>query len=161
MSDWKDIIKTVAPLVGNALGGPMGGMATKFIAGQLLGDENAPQEQLEQFIVNAGPDQMLKIKELDNAYKLELERIGLQDRSSARNLAQVTSIKPQVILSALYVSGYFVVLGLILTGSLLIPDQMMTIVNVLIGVLTASVTQIMNFWFGSSSGSKEKTGLIK
>jgi hypothetical protein len=33
--------------------------------------------------------------------------------------------------------------------------------NMVLGVLTAGQVQIMNFWFGSSSGSKDKTSKLK
>jgi len=32
MFDWKKVVSTVAPVLGTALGGPLAGAATKFIA---------------------------------------------------------------------------------------------------------------------------------
>ena len=62
--DWKALVKTVAPVLGTALGGPLGGAATKFLTGKLLGDENASEQELADFIGGASPEQLLQIKQL-------------------------------------------------------------------------------------------------
>jgi hypothetical protein len=38
------------------------------------------------------------------------------------------------------------------------PDSV--IATVLLGILAAGITQILNFFYGSSSGSKEKTAIL-
>jgi hypothetical protein len=78
--DWKSIIKTVAPSLATALGGSLAGNATKAIANVLLGNSDASEQEIEQGIANATPEQLMKLKELDNQfYALEV-----QDRASAR-----------------------------------------------------------------------------
>ena len=163
--NWKDLVKDVAPVLGGALGGPYGAMAAKWLSGKLVG-ENASPDALQKVIETADPQTFVKIKELDQQFKLEMEKLGLSreqlevdDRKSARDLFK-TNIWPQIVLSAIYVLGYFIALALVLTGTVKIDQNIQMLVNVLIGVLTASVTQIMNFWFGSSLGSKEKTSII-
>ena len=71
------------------------------------------------------------------------------------DLAKSTSIIPQVVLSALFIVGYFTMMGLFFSNTLEIP--MSDVFNVLAGVLTAAIPQILSFWFGSSHGSKQKT----
>jgi hypothetical protein len=44
MASWKDIIRSIAPTIGTALGGPLAGTATKFIADKMLGKADATQE---------------------------------------------------------------------------------------------------------------------
>ena len=92
---------------------------------------------------------------------VEEERIHADDRGSARQLAIATGIWPQVILSTLYTIGYFWVLWLYLTGRVadLMPEQQ-AMTTTLVGALTAVQVQILNFWFGSSSGSKDKTAAM-
>ncbi len=160
---WKDIVASIAPVLGTALGGPFGGMATKFLAGKLVGDENAGEDVIEEMINNANPDLMFKIKELDADFKVEMKRIGLEekqlvvdDRKDARKLFSVDK-KPQIVLSGIFIGGYFILVYALITGGFKIDPSQTALVATLIGVLTAGVSNIMQFWFGSSSGSKDKT----
>ena len=161
--DWKGLVKTVAPVLGTALGGPLGGVATKFIAGKLLGDENASEEDIAEFVTGASPEQLVRLRELDNEFKLEMRRLNVDvmkidaaDRDSARKLAGV-NMKPHMVISAVYTTMYAVVLYVVITGGADIPEAQVSLVDNVIGVLTAAQLMIMTFWFGSSSGSKEKT----
>ena len=161
--EWQSLVKTIAPVLGGSLGGPFGAMAAKWLSGKVLGDENASEDDLAQYISTANPEQLAQIKALEQDFKVEMKRLGLQekqlevqDRESTRELAKV-NIWPQVVLSAAYVLGYFSVLILLLTGHLKIDSESQPLVLLLIGVMTAAVTSIMQFWFGSSQGSKEKT----
>ena len=159
--DWKKTLATVAPVIATGLGGPMAGVAVK-VAADALGIE--PNENaLANAVLSGDPNALLKLREADNRYKLEMKRLGVevqkldaQDRSSARTMAQNVGIIPQVVLSIVYTVGYFWLLGAIITGGVTIAESMQAIVNTLMGVMTAAQVQIMNFWFGSSSGSKSK-----
>lgn len=160
---WKEIVASVAPVLGTALGGPFGGMAAKFLSGKLTGDENTPPDVLEEMVTNANPDLLFKIKELDADFKVEMERLGLkkeqlvvEDRQDARKLFSVDK-RPQIILSGVFIIGYFVLVYALITGKFVIDPSQTALVATLIGVLTAGVANIMQFWFGSSSGSKDKT----
>lgn len=156
------LIKKVAPTIGTALGGPIGGMATKFLADKFLGQPEASEEEIEQSIVGASPEQLLKLKELDRQFQADMKkldidvfRLEIDDRKSARELFK-TNIWPQMVLSGVFTVGYFVVLTYLLAGKNAIPPENQAVANVVVGVLTASMTTIMAFWFGSSYGSKEK-----
>lgn len=164
---WQDIVKTIAPVLGTALGGPMGGAASKFIADKLLGNPDATPSDIEDFIVGASSAEMIKLKELDNDFKLEMRKLNIDvfkieadDRNSARSLFKV-NIWPQIVLSAIFITGYFVILYMLFSGEVAISESLRDVVNILLGVLTAAVPQIMSFWFGSSLGSKEKTNSMK
>lgn len=160
--DWKDLVKNVAPVIGAALGGPLAGAATRFLAEAWLGKEDATEQELAEAIVGASPEQLVKLRELDQSFKLkmrELEidvfRLEVDDRKSARDLARA-DMRPQIILSVIYTIGYFTLMYQFVTGDVVIPIQNKDLLLPLIGVMTAAQIQIMNFWFGSSSGSKAK-----
>lgn len=160
---WKDIVASVAPVLGTALGGPFGGMAAKFLSKSLTGDENAGEDVLEEMVQGANPDLMFKIKQLDADFKLEMKRLGLkeeqlivEDRQDARKLFSVDK-RPQIILSGVFIIGYFILVYTLVTGKFIVPTEQVALMSTLIGVLTAGVANIMQFWFGSSSGSKDKT----
>lgn len=61
-------------------------------------------------------------------------------------------------LAGLFVIGYFILIGLILT--MVIPEQNKDIALMLFGTLTAGVSLILGYFFGSSRGSEEKNKLL-
>ena len=166
MVNWKDIIKSVAPFMGTALSGPMAGAATKFIADKFLGDKEATEDQLKAFILGASPEELIKLKAIESQFKIKMKELEVdiysleyKDRNDARGLYSIT-IWPQVILSTVFVLGYFCVLVILLFNSNSVPKDnsaLLGVFTIVLGVLTAAIPQVLNFWFGSSVGSKEKT----
>ena len=161
--NWKELVGSVAPVLGSALGGPFGGMAGKWLAGEMGVEEQA----LEDTVINSNPDIMYKIKELDNKFKLEMKRLGLEekqlhadDRDSARKLATSTTIWPQVILSIIYDAAFCLICYSLFTQEISFSETQQTLVTYIMGILSAALIQVNNFWFGSSSGSKEKTAKL-
>lgn len=165
--DWKGIVKTVAPALGTALGGPMAGMAIREIGNRWLGKEQAGSEEIEQAVLNASPDQLAELRKIDADFKLrlreldiDLERLEVEDRKSARQLFSV-NVWPQILLSGVFGVGYFAVLYLFMAQDVTVDDTLRDAFNIVLGVLTAAISSILNFWFGSSLGSKEKTQRLK
>ena len=183
MSALKDILKHVAPTLAAALGGPFAGVATKFILDKLGGgsakipEGSSIESYLRDLVDDA--DNLRKIKELDNQFKIEMEkmnidvfRIEVEDRQSARDLAK-TVYWPQVTITMVFLFAYFSVMitmfyveastefavgmykdkdGNIVKQSSDLLDEL----KILLGVLTAGVPQILSFWFGGMFTSKEK-----
>lgn len=165
-NSWKDIVMNVAPMLGTALGGPMAGAAVKVIAEEVLGDPNASESQVADFIATADPDALLKLKQADHDFKLKMEELGLEleeirykDRASAREMAKY-NMWPQIILSSVYTVGYVYLLAAFLIGDVSVPTELKTEFNLVLGVLTAGMANIMQFWFGSSAGSKSKPVVV-
>lgn len=158
----KKVVRTVAPAIGTALGGPLGGTAVKYLADKFLGNPDATEAEVAEALAGASPEQLIRLKELDSDFAkhmasigVDLERIAYEDRASARDLAKVNNW-PHILLSAIYTSGYFWLLWLFCTGQVHVSDSQTALFASIVGVLTAAQIQIMNFWFGSSSGSKVK-----
>ena len=89
LSSAKDILGAIAPTLGTALGGPMGGMAGKMIA-DALGVEN-DEKSISQAIASASPEQLAEIKRIESDFKvqmkqldIDLQKIHASDRDSAR-----------------------------------------------------------------------------
>lgn len=72
METLKQLLKNGAPMLATALGGPFAGGAVKFIAGQLIGDEDAPIDKVVEAVKAATPEQ---IKDLGEQYRAETERL--------------------------------------------------------------------------------------
>jgi hypothetical protein len=161
VSDWKKVLSGVAPTLATALGGPFAGVATKFIAGKLLGDESATEDQLKDFVLSANPDALAKVKEIDNAFKAEmkrldidLERIAAGDRADARDLAK-DDMRPQVVLSVIFVAGYFAIMYVMFfSGAIELTESQDNAAYMLLGVLTTGIPMILRFWFGGSPQDK-------
>jgi hypothetical protein len=161
----KEIIATVAPALATALGGPLAGMATRAIATELLDDPNADLVSIEHAIdVATGPD-LLKLKELDVRFKadmaqaqVDLEEIAAKDRNSARDRqVQMKDWTPSVLGLAIIV-GFFGVLAWIFQFGL--PETGAEVLLIMVGALGAMTSQVGNYFFGSSTGSKDKDTII-
>lgn len=159
-----DLLKGVAPTIATAIGGPMGGVAMKFLADKFTGGDTG---KVEDYLMSANPADLKELKMADMEFRkhmkeldIDLERVHAGDRDSARKLAVSRGVWPQVIFSVIYTVGYFAVLYLFVTGRVQINDGMKELVGTLLGVMTAAQIQIINFWFGSSAGSKAKTDAL-
>jgi len=160
--NWKKIIANLAPGISAALGGPFAGTATKYLIKELLGEEG-DEKQLEEALKNATPEQLARIKEIDNKFSVEMAaldvdiyKISVDDRKDARGLARL-NMWPQIILSVIFFTGYFILVIMLFSGKVAIAEGMRDTGNLLLGVMTAAFPQILAFWYGSSHGSKQKT----
>jgi hypothetical protein len=85
----KSLIGAVAPTIGTALGGPMGGMAANMIA-EVLGVPNTPKA-INTALTNATPEQMLQLKQAEQAFEVQMKELEVdvfslevQDKQDAR-----------------------------------------------------------------------------
>ena len=161
--DWRSLLGTLAPNLALAFGGPLAGTATKFLANALLGDENANEDDIALALQMATPEQLAKLKEIDADFKVEMKKLDIDlvkianaDRDSARGLFKV-NMWPQILLSAFFVIGYFIILYSLISGAIVIAPAIKDTIILLLGILTREVPTIMQFWFGSSNGSKTKS----
>lgn len=162
-----NLVRTVAPSIASAVGGPLAGMATRAISEALLGKPDGTEQELEQAAVNATPEQLLALKQAENAFAIkmreldiDLERIANADRASARDREVKTADWTPRILAGLITAGYFGVLfwmlrfGLPNTGS---SEALL----VMLGALGTAWGGVVAYYFGSSAGSKAKDEMIK
>ena len=155
-----DILKGIAPLAASAVGGPFAGAAMSIIAKTVGVDD----DKVEDFILSASPDQLLELRkaelELDRWREeagIRVEELAVQDRQSARQLAMEKGILAQVVLSVGYTVGYFSIMFVFVFGGADVAQEELGMINTLIGALGAAQLSILNFWFGSSKGSKDKS----
>ena len=164
MIEW---LKQVAPTAATLLGGPLAGMAVDAI-GNALGVKDATKEQVKEMLTSgtinadqmaaikqAEADLILKVKQLD----IDMEKIHAGDRASARDMAAKTGdvMTPRII--ALVV---FLVWGAVnwklFNGT--INGDMRELVARALGTLDGTLLAVVYYYFGSSSGSKDKTDAI-
>ena len=152
------ILGVVAPTLGTAFGGPLGGMAGAWLSGKL----GIKEGDLPNFLSNMTPEEMARVKILDQEFDLKMKEmdvdifeIEIDDRKDARSMAK-ENMKPQIILSAMFIIGYFAIVGMLMGGVVSIPETFKEGTILLLGILTREVPTVMQFWFGSSHGSKKK-----
>mgnify|MGYP000855961662 CR=1 FL=1 len=169
--DWKGIIKQAAPLLGTALGGPFGAAAGAIVAKALGGDETkTTPDDLAKLVTNVTPEQLLALKNAEQewAFKLKeleldsvekLEALAAQDRDSARKREIAVRDKTPMLLAIVYTTGFFgILLRMLIKG---VPKEAGgEALLILLGALAAGSTQVLNYYFGSSSGSDRKTELL-
>ena len=166
MEQLLNLVRTVAPSIASAVGGPLAGMATKAISEALLGKPDGTEEELAQAAIKATPEQLLALKKAENDFALQmreldidLERIAGADRDSARNREIKTKDWTPKILAGGITVGYFGVLFYMLTHGLPTTGGSEAML-VMLGTLGTAFGGVMAYYFGSSAGSKEKTDAI-
>jgi hypothetical protein len=161
--DW---LKSLVPVLGTALGGPLGGAAAAFIAKKLgIADETV--EAVSE-VLNSGklsPEQIsaLKLAEIDfqkflEGNKIKLEEIHAGDRNSARDMQATTRSKIPGCLAIIIVAGFFAILVGLMSGVLNVADSQALLI--LLGALSAGFGAVLNFYYGSSAGSQNKDILL-
>lgn len=72
-----DLIKSVLPWIGTALGGPLGAGVASFVASKLGVPADTVSETLNAMVVN--PEELTKVKELEYAFQQHMAEIGYQN----------------------------------------------------------------------------------
>ena len=161
---WKTTLAAIAPTLATALGGPMAGAATKFIADKLLGNENASQDEIELAVLHASPADLVKIRELDNEFKIGMKKLDIdvyelevKDRDSARTNHK-DSLTPAILvymLTALITGVTYMLFNAV------VPVSNENTLYMLLGALTTAWLQSVSYWTGTTKSSADKTRLIK
>ena len=162
--DW---LGKLAPVAASLLGGPLAGLAVSAL-GDALGLKDATKDAIME-VVQSGtmtPEQVAALKTAEANLKIRLkeldikaEEIAAADRDSARKMQIQNRSWIPAVLTVLTVGGFFWLLigsamgTFALTGS----DIMM----LLLGVLARETAGVYAYWFGSSSGSAQKTEMLK
>lgn len=155
--DFKDILKTLAPIAGSLIGGPLGGMALKTIA-DAIGVDDATQEKVAEAITGGklNPEQIVALRQADDALKVRLEELGIKrdqmvydDRKDARAMMVATRATTPAWLSWIIVAATMFLEGWVLIEGL--PDKAdPLIVGRVLGTLDVAFATVLAFWLGTS-----------
>ena len=161
---WKETLGAIAPTLATALGGPLVGAATKFIAGSLLGNEDASIEDIENAVIGASPEQLAKIKSIDKDFKLSMEKLGVDvfklevaDKGNARENNKDSNMPATLsVCLTLFIIG--IVCALFYTEP---PEGAREVLFMLLGVVIKEWSNSMHYWYGTTRSSQDKTRLLK
>ena len=159
------LVRTVAPGIATALGGPYAGMAVRTLSDTLLGKPDGSRKDIEMALLGATPETMLKIKEADNNFVLDMERLGVDlvkleadDRKDARASNRGAKDKTPAALGVLCFMGFFGILAALMFIE--IPTASRGALTVMLGSLGTIVVQVANYYWGSSKSSAQKNDTI-
>lgn len=166
--DFMAIIKTVAPWIGTALGGPLGGLAVEAAA-TALGLGNKTTEAIKGALSGASPEQMLALKQADHAFALQMQQLGFKqisdleaiaagNRKDARAMQIAVRSWVPAVLSIAVTLGYFTILIGMMVGALKVSDSQALLL--MLGSLSTAWGVVMAFWFGTTNDSSRKTELL-
>lgn len=182
--DWKKLVGGLAPTLGAALLGPLGGAAVKVIADQVLGTPDASEADVAAALVQGlSPEQVLALREADNAFKLRMREldIDVMKLNQVSELAYVEDVgkarqahagdRGVFWLGIAVLATFAVLMGVVLlgcfymlTGTLKVDPAVAAMVSGMIGTVVgyvaANAQQVTSYFFGSSRGSSDKTAML-
>mgnify|MGYP003112383131 FL=1 len=151
----KSVVGAVAPSLGTALGGPLGGMASKVIC-DVLGCEDNPRA-IDNAIQSATPEQLLELKKAEKQFEVQMKELDVDlfaletaDKQDART--KFSKDWTARIIGILTVSGF---MGYIFLVTLQPPEQNSeALINLVLGYLGGLASAIISFYFGASHSDK-------
>jgi hypothetical protein len=166
----KTIIKIGAPLLGTAIAGPAGAAIGQMVAAEFGGSLADPNGLIQKVITD--PNAAVKLIEIQNNTKVQLQQITMQvaenelkyatqqqeidyqNTKSAREAnAQAKSFMPE-ILSTVITVGFF---GCIYWVAVYPQDKSdAQVLYMLLGAMASAFGAVINYWLGSSAGSRLK-----
>lgn len=170
--DWRQLVSSVAPMLGTAVAGPLGGVAGVALAAiaRALGASDATAESVSRAVLGATPEQLLTLKRADQEFALklreldiksvaDLEALWTQDRDSARRREVEVKDRTPAVLAALVVAGFAGTLGWLLVYGPP-PDDKTGVIYMMLGGLAGALSQVLAYYFGSTAGSAAKTQML-
>lgn len=188
--DFMSAIKKIAPMVAGTLGTPLAGLAVSAICGavspsdsQSIQDAHANDpvngaiSKLSEMLQN-GSLNTVQIKQAENAhaetmaqlgYKnaSDLEAIAAGDRDSARKRQEALKDQTPAHLAYMIIGGFIGVCAAQLVAFIGYPEQIAkvppaawTIIGNISGYLAAEAKAAASYYFGSTTGSKNKDATI-
>ena len=172
----KEILPTltkVAPVLATALGTPLAGTALTALLSAFNLDPNTPlqnqQEALVGALKSATADDLLKLKIAEQDYAVKMAELGFKDveslasisandRDSARKREEAVRDSTPRNLAYAITFGFFAVLAVLVFVD--IPGNIKEALLVMLGTLQTAWISVCTYFYGSTSGSSEKTRLL-
>jgi hypothetical protein len=161
----KRAVARSAPKIARELGGPLAGAAVEALSRAIFGKDAVDEDQIAEAIEGATADQIIALKRAEHEFEVALrqaaveeQKIDAADRASARTRQTAMADWTPSILGALIIAGFFLTLGVMVARRL--PEGAETEFSIMLGALATMTAAVVNYFFGSSAGSREKTKLL-
>jgi hypothetical protein len=158
MMEW---LKTIAPTVATALGGPLAGMAVSAVAKAIKCDPDEVQGIISSNKLTAEQVASIQLAELElkkqaQSMNLDFAKLIAEDKKSARDMQIATKSWIPPVMAMGVTCGFFGILFGLMYGQIQHAPQ----IDIMLGSLGTAWTGIISFYFGSSAGSQAKTELL-
>jgi hypothetical protein len=154
-------LKTIAPTIATALGGPLAGMAVSAVAKAIGVSPDEVQDVISSGKLTAEQVASIQIAELElkkqaQSMNLDFAKLIAEDKQSARDMQIATKSWIPALLAVFVTIGFFGILLGLMTEHFKTSDALM----LMLGSLATAWTGVMAFYFGSSASSQAKTELL-
>ena len=154
-------LKTVAPTIATALGGPLAGMAVSAVAKAIGVSPDEVQSVISSGKLTAEQVASIQLAELElkkqaQSMNLDFAKLMAEDKKSARDMQIATKSWIPALLAVFVTIGFFGILLGLMTEHFKTSDALM----LMLGSLATAWTGVMAFYFGSSASSQAKTELL-
>jgi uncharacterized membrane protein YsdA (DUF1294 family) len=154
-------LKTIAPTIATALGGPLAGMAVSAVAKAIGVSPDEVQDVISSGKLTAEQVASIQLAELElkkqaQSMNLDFAKLMAEDKKSARDMQIATKSWIPALLAVFVTIGFFGILLGLMTEHFKTSDALM----LMLGSLATAWTGVMAFYFGSSASSQAKTELL-
>jgi hypothetical protein len=154
-------LKTIAPTIATALGGPLAGMAVSAVAKAIGCSPDEVQDVISSGKLTAEQVASIQLAELElkkqaQSMNLDFAKLIAEDKKSARDMQIATKSWIPALLAVFVTLGFFGILLGLMTEHFKTSDALM----LMLGSLATAWTGVMAFYFGSSASSQAKTELL-
>ena len=160
MNDLLNLLKSLAPALATAVAGPAGGLVVSAIANK-FGVKDTVDEVAKA--IAGDPEAALKLAQID----LEKLKIAQENTADARDMQKIALQQDDVFSKrfTMYLTMFWSVAAAIYIGFItfsVIPDKNVRFADTILGfILGTVIATMLNFWFGSSDGSKKKAEILE
>lgn len=183
--DWKKLVAGIAPVLGTALLGPLGGQAISMLGAALGLGDNASETSVAAAVSTGklSGEQIVAMQTAEQDFKAKMEgmRIDVLKVNAASDAAILVDTQDArhnfsgnenvfvlgvwilTIFGALML-GVLVGLFLLMTGRLQVDPGVLAVcaglIGTIIGYAASNAQQVVNFFYGSSKGSKDSAASL-
>ena len=159
------VLRTVAPTIAMAVGGPFGPLAATAISA-VLGTAPGDSKAAETALLTATPDQLLALKKAENDFTVQMKTLDIsEEKLSFDDVANARAREVAVKDSTPRIIAYLVILlVLIAEGSMFFIGQPKSMDGVvlgrILGTLDSALMLVLSYYFGSSAADTKKDSTI-
>lgn len=151
MDDLISMVKGMAPAIGTALGGPLGGLAVSALAERF---GVADEVEAVTKAIKADPEAAMKLKQLE----VEKFKAVLADKADARSReAQIVTSEKAPLINKLVSPTLALIVVVAWVGiqftllNTTVPQEMRELVARVLGTLDGALMVILSYYFGAST----------
>lgn len=155
LDDLKGLVGNLAPTLGAALGGPVGGAAAQMLA-DVLGCDPTPQK-LNKALSQATPEQLAEIKKAELDFEARMKELDVDvfaletaDVQHARESFKEDWTARAIAIMSVLLFGFYILLVTIIPAD----ENDLNVVNLVLGYLGGIVSSVVSFYFGASKSGK-------